>query len=99
MLPAWKLFMIQLQLPPPDVTPGGRVDPQMNKFVQVSSDDHQMLLAGGRSLGLMSGGILYHVTYLMVYLLLPYPHPHPPGQNDWRRGACENITFPYFLIV
>ena len=30
--------------------------PQVNKFEQVSSDDHQMSVAGGRYTGLMSGG-------------------------------------------
>ena len=48
--PPLKLCMLQFQWPPPDVTPG---DPQMNKFDQVSSDHHQMSLAGG-SLGLIS---------------------------------------------
>ena len=33
------------------------VGPQMNKFKQVSSDNHQMSLGGGRSPGLMPGGM------------------------------------------
>ena len=34
---------------------GGGVGPQVNKFEQVCSDDHQMPIAGGGG-GLMSGG-------------------------------------------
>ena len=34
----------------------GGVGPQVNKFEQVSSDDHQMSVARGKSPGLMSGG-------------------------------------------
>ena len=33
-----------------------RVGPQVNKFQQVSNNDHQMSVAGGRPAGLMSGG-------------------------------------------
>ena len=36
--------MHEFQWPPRDVAPGG---PQMNKFEEVSSDHHQMPLAGG----------------------------------------------------
>ena len=53
-LPAWKLYVIQFQLPPPDFTHGQGVGLQMNKFEQVSSDHHQMLL-GGRSPDLIWG--------------------------------------------
>ena len=47
--------------PVPDVSSWGRwgEGPQMNKFEQVSSDHHQLSLAGGRVVGvpgLMSGG-------------------------------------------
>ena len=52
-LPIRKLYMLQFQLPPPDVT--GVLGPQMNKFEQVSSDYHKMLLTGDRFPGLMSG--------------------------------------------
>ena len=44
---------------PPDASTGG-VGPQVNKFEQVSSDGHQMSLAGGRAEAvpcLMSGAI------------------------------------------
>ena len=42
MLPAWEPYI--LQWPPPDVAPGGCH--QMNKFEEVSGDDHLMPLAG-----------------------------------------------------
>ena len=55
--------------------------PYLNKFEQVSSDHHQMSLAGGprydvqgRGRGTlpdMSWGIPYHVTYPMIHLMLP----------------------------
>ena len=35
----WKPYVLQFQLPSPDVAAGG-IDPQMNKFEQVSSDHH-----------------------------------------------------------
>ena len=44
--------MLQFQWPPPDVTQGAG-GTQMNKFEQVSSDHHQMSLAGG------SPGVMY----------------------------------------
>ena len=54
-----KLYVLQFQLPPLDVTLGG-VGPKMNMFEQVSSDHDQMSLAvGGRSPGLMSRGGRY----------------------------------------
>ena len=83
--PTRKLYMLQVQWPPPDAPPGG---PLIDKFEQVSSE-HQMLLAGwspglmyvGRgSVGLMvgglsyltfPGGVPYHVTYPMMHLMLP----------------------------
>ena len=34
----------------------GSIGPQVNKFEKVSSDDHQMTVAGGRRPGPMSGG-------------------------------------------
>ena len=87
---AWKLYMLQFQLPPLDVTLGeGGWGPQINKVEQVSSDHHQMSLAGGRSPGLMSrrGWVPYHVTYSMMHLMLttpplgtdgrPWKHYHP----------------------
>ena len=45
-LPAWKLYVLQFQWPPPDVVPGvgGGQDPQVIKVEQVFSDHHQMLL-------------------------------------------------------
>ena len=58
----------------------------MNKFEQVSSDDHQMSVAGGRYTGPMSGGggtlpcDLSHDAFDLTY---------PREQAD----ACENITF------
>ena len=46
-----KPYKFQFQLQPLDVAPGGGrerwVGPEKNKFEQVSSDHHQMSLAGG----------------------------------------------------
>ena len=44
--------------PPLDVSTGGGrgIGPQVNKFEQASSDDHQMSVVGGRFKGPMSGG-------------------------------------------
>ena len=66
------------------------VGPQVNKFKQVSSDDHQMSVAGeegGRSPGLMSRGrgVPYHVTCPMMHVMYL-----PPREKT---DTCENITF------
>ena len=71
--------------------------PYQNKFEQVSSDHHQMSLAG-RSPQVSSpewgtppdllGEVPYHVTYPMIHLMLPTPPP------DRQTHTCENITFP-----
>ena len=45
---------------------GGGLGPQMSKFGQVSNDQHQMSLAGGRYQGLIS------------ILSVSYPYPPPP---------------------
>ena len=52
----------------------------MNKFEEVSSDPVK--------------GYSYHVTCLMMHLMLPTPPPTTPGQTD----ACENITFPQLIF-
>ena len=44
-----------------------------------------------RGRGGVRGG--YHVTYLMMHLILPTPSP-PNGQTD----ACKNITFPQLRL-
>ena len=73
------------QWPPLDVsTNEGRVGPEVNKFEQVSNDDHQMSVAGvaprsdvhwAGDVSLMSGeGIPYHVTYPKMHVMyLPSP--------------------------
>ena len=54
--------VLQFQWPQPDVSPG---DPQMNKFEQVSSNHHQISLAGRGGIGLMSGrGSILPYLYL-----------------------------------
>ena len=58
---------------------------QVNKFEQVSSDDHQMSVTGGGSPGLMFG-VPYHVSYPMMHVIIPPPTP----MNIY---ACENIAF------
>ena len=54
---AWQPCMFRWPLL--DVSTSQGVGPQVNKFEQVSSDDHQMSPVGGRSLGLMSEGEQY----------------------------------------
>ena len=73
----------------------------MNKFEQVSSDDHQLSLAGsgvprsevqGRSPGLMSGGGAVSsgegVSYHVTY---PMMHLMLPLPHCGLADACENI--------
>ena len=58
---------------------GGGVGPQVNKFEQVSSDDHQISVAGkdgSRSPGMMSGeGVPFHGTYPMMHMMYLPPLP------------------------
>ena len=61
------------------------VGPQVNKFEQFSSDDHQMSLAGG-------GGAPYRVTISSFHDACDVTYPS--GQTH----ACENITFPQLLL-
>ena len=82
-----------------DVSTGGsaEVGPQVNKFEQVSSDDHQMSVAGedgGRSPRMMWGG---------VTLPCDLPHdaydvPTTPSLNGMT-DACEDIIFQLCLRV
>ena len=46
------------------------VGPQVNKFEQVSSTDHQMSVVG---VGLMFRGVLYHVANPMMHVMYPLP--------------------------
>ena len=63
------------QWPPLDISTGGEgVGPQDNKFVQVSSDDHQMSDVQG---------VRYNITYPMMHVMCP-----PPPQNRMA-DACE----------
>ena len=71
------------QWPPLDVSGGG---PQVNKFEQVSSDDHQMSLAGGGRV-CRGGSTPYYVTYPMMHVMSSTPW------TEWQTNACENITF------
>ena len=48
---------------------GAGISPQVNKFEQVSSDDHQMPLAVGLG-SVCPGGPL---PYLMMHVMLPSP--------------------------
>ena len=75
--------------PPLAVSTGFGVGPQVNKFEQVSSDDHQRSVAGGVGSCLLSGGGVRYsdVQYIMGNGHMgPLPHC---GQTD----ARENITF------
>ena len=68
----------------------------MNKFEQVSSDDHQMSLAGTfpRS-DLQMGVTPCNVTYSMNHVIVPTHPPPTKGMTD----ICENITFLELLAV
>ena len=59
---------------------------QVNKFEQVSSDDHDISLAG--VLRTSGGDTPYHVTYPMMHMMLPTP----PRQTATR----EDITSPNY---
>ena len=63
--------------------------PQMNKFEQVSSNQHQMSLAEGIQVW-CPGRVPYHVTYPMMHLM----SPNTCQQTD----SCENITFQQLLL-
>ena len=85
---------------------GVGVGSQVNKFEQVSSDDHQMFVPGGRVsrshvFGRWGGvgypgpmsrreGVPYHATYPIKWI--PYPSP-----NRMITDTCENITFAQIL--
>ena len=56
---------------------GGGVGPQMNKFEQGSSDDHQISVAGER---VCPGGYPYHVNYPMMHMMLLPTAPPPPNR-------------------
>ena len=77
--------------------PVGGGGPQVNKFEQVSSDHHQMSVAGGIGyLGLMSEGeVLRYPGPISRGVGVPY---HVTSPTTWvPRGqthACGNITFP-----
>ena len=67
--------------------------PYLEEFLDLPLDRSLGLISrgkGDRSLGLMSGGegVPYHVTYPMMYLMLPTYSPY--GQTD----TCENIPVP-----
>ena len=94
-MPIWKLYMLQFQLPPLGIW-AGKVGPQMNKFEQVSSGHHQMSLVGGRSSGLMSGGVSYHVTYSVMHLMLPTPCPH--GHTSVKTLPSSNFVCGFLKL-
>ena len=62
----------------------------LNKFKQVSSDDHQMSVAGvgGRYPGPISGGRYSEVQCIMGVMVT----------WDRQTDACEKITFPKFRL-
>ena len=65
----------------------------MNKLEQVSSDDHQMSVAGvSRYPRSHVGGVPYNVTYSIMHVMLPISLPCE--QTD----ARESITFPQLLL-
>ena len=69
---------------------GVGVGPQMNKFEQVSSVDHQMSVAGEVGPQVWCQGVGLQVTYPMMHVM----YLSPCGQAD----TCENITFLQLLL-
>ena len=74
----------------------------MNKFEQVSSDDHQISVAGGGWVGTQVSGpgmgwgeVPCHVTYPMMYLILTTPPPSHPGN---RQLPMKILPSPNFVI-
>ena len=75
------------QWPPLDVSSGGvGIGPQVNKFEQVSSDDHQMSLA--REVGYIQreGGVCLEAGGRVCPGEVPLPW-------DLSHGACD-VTYP-----
>ena len=82
---------------------GGGVGPQVKDFEQVSSDDHQMSVVGGRYRGLMFGegwrgekegrskGVPYHLNYPMMHLMLP------PPPLVYRQIPAKTLPSPLFV--
>ena len=61
----------------------GEIGTQVNKFEQVSSDNHHMSVAGGGGgscPGLMCRGVPYHVTYPMKHVMYLSPHKQKDRQ-------------------
>ena len=91
--PAWKHYVLYIQWRPPDITP------QMSPNEQVSSDHHQISLAGGphvwypRSesglkvwcLGEIGYPTMWHISWY-IWCYIPYFREHT--------DTCENIAFP-----
>ena len=66
----------------------------MNKFEQVSSDDHQMSLAGGRAGGPRSDFWGYEpctVRSNASWVMVTWG-PHVDRQTGWQTDVYENIT-------
>ena len=63
----------------------------MNKFEQVSSDGHQISLAGGSRFDVQWGMVLYSE----VQCIMGNGHMGSTanGQTDTQTDTCENITF------
>ena len=92
-----------LRWPPPDVSTGGRgMDPQVNNFVQVSSDGHQMSLAGGPMSGgartggsSMSGeGLGSGVLYSEVQCIMGNANMEPPWTDNDRQTRLKTLPCP-----
>ena len=79
---------------PLDVS-NGWVGPQVNKFEKISSDDHQMSVAG-EGVGLQVEGVPYHVSYPMMHVMY-LPLSLSPW-TEWPTDICENITFPQLCL-
>ena len=73
---------------------GGVGDPEMNKFEQLSSDDHLMSVVAGSILGPLSGVctlpcVLSHDACDVAFT---------PSLVDRMTETRENITFPQLLL-
>ena len=87
-----------MQWPPLDVSSsaGRGVGYQVNKFREVSSDDHTMSVAGGR-VSLLTGGGLPLACDLSHDACEDATLTNPPPLSE-QTHACESNTFPQILL-
>ena len=69
----------------------------MNKFEQVSSDEHQMSLTGARVESLRSDAQGVEILYSEVQFIMGNDHMGTLNETDRQTDITENITFPTLL--